>query len=102
MKKQMTVANLIKALEGMNPKARVFVMPPRENGYHEVVDCEEEFSDTVSLGTKEKDYNKGCKNWEYYITYLMRWAEDHKSAEFEGMSPAGFDEFCDNDILEDE
>lgn len=39
-------------------------------------------------------------NWELYIEYLKLWASDHEDGVFEGMSPAGFDEFCENDILE--
>ena len=100
-KKCMTVEKLIKALQGMNPKAEVSVMLPRQQAYLDVVDCEEEYAHLVSLGTREQPYVKGSKKWEYYISYLMLWAEDHKDSEFEGMSPACFDEFCDNDIVED-
>ena len=99
--KCMTVEKLIKALKGMNPKAEVSVIPPRTNEYLNVMDCEEEYAHLVSLGTEELPYKKGSKHWEYYITYLMQWAEDHKDSVFEGMSPACFDEFCENDIVED-
>lgn len=33
--------------------------------------------------------------WERYITYLVQWAIDHSSPDYEGMTPASFDEWCD-------
>lgn len=30
---------------------------------------------------------------ERYLNYLMNWISDHHDEEFEGCSPAGFDEF---------
>ena len=33
--------------------------------------------------------------WARYINYLIYWALDHVSEEFEGMSPACYDEWCD-------
>lgn len=101
-KKCMTVEKLIKALKGMNPLAEVSVIPPRTNAYFDVMDCEEEFSHLVSLGTREMPYVKGSERWERYITYLMQWADDHKDKEYEGMSPVCFDEFCDNEDEEEE
>lgn len=48
----------------------------------------------VYVGTKS--------DWYRYITYLKNWAEDHTDEEFEGCSPVGYDEFCDNELQEDE
>lgn len=95
VKKCMNVGKLIKVLQGMNPKADVCIIPPRTNEYLDVMDCEEEYAHLVSLGTGELPYEKGSPSWERYITYLMQWAEDHKDKDFEGMSPACYDEFCD-------
>lgn len=35
--------------------------------------------------------------WGRYITYLINWAIDHSGEEYEGMSPAGYDEWCENE-----
>lgn len=35
--------------------------------------------------------------WKHYLKYLLQWANEHSSMEYKGMSPACFDEFCDND-----
>lgn len=35
--------------------------------------------------------------WNLYIEYLKQWADNHSSPEFAGMSPAGFDEWLDNE-----
>lgn len=35
--------------------------------------------------------------WGRYIDYLIRWAIDHYGDEFDGMSPACYDEWCDNE-----
>ena len=35
--------------------------------------------------------------WLRYIEYLKSWANDHYGVEYEGMSPACYDEFCEND-----
>ena len=35
--------------------------------------------------------------WEKYIEYLKQWVEDHKEESFEGMSPACFDEWEENE-----
>lgn len=37
------------------------------------------------------------KQWERYLKYLMLWTLEHKEEYYEGMSPACYDEFCDND-----
>ena len=37
------------------------------------------------------------KDWEKYIEYLKNWAEEHKGDEFEGMSPAGYNEWQNNE-----
>lgn len=34
---------------------------------------------------------------ERYLNYLMHWIVDHHDDEFEGQSPAGFDEWLDNE-----
>lgn len=31
--------------------------------------------------------------WERYITYLVQWAIDHSSPDYEGMTPASFNEW---------
>ena len=35
--------------------------------------------------------------WARYINYLIEWAMNHSSEEYDGMSPACYDEWCDND-----
>ena len=35
--------------------------------------------------------------WDRYLQYLKDWAETHKEIGCEGMSPACYDEFCEND-----
>ena len=35
--------------------------------------------------------------WEKYIEYLKKWAEEHSGKEYEGMSPAGYNEWQDNE-----
>jgi len=41
--------------------------------------------------------------WEKYIEYLKKWAEEHSGEEYAGMSPVCFDEWEDNeDVTEDE
>ena len=37
------------------------------------------------------------KQWERYIKYLIIWAIDHEDIAYEDMSPACYDEFCEND-----
>jgi len=44
----------------------------------------------VEIGKKQEQ-------WLAYIKYLVEWAFDHYSPGFYGNSPAGFDEFLDND-----
>lgn len=39
--------------------------------------------------------------WKLYIEYLKQWAEDHSDEECEGMSPACYDEWVDNEFYED-
>ena len=36
-------------------------------------------------------------DWEKYIEYLKNWAEEHKGDEFKGMSPAGYNEWQNNE-----
>lgn len=43
------------------------------------------------------ELNYPDKQWERYLKYLMLWTLDHKNEYYEGMSPACYDEFCDND-----
>ena len=40
--------------------------------------------------------------WKAYIKYLKQWATDHRDGAFYGMSPECFDEWCDNEFLEEE
>lgn len=35
--------------------------------------------------------------WDRYLQYLKNWAETHSEIGCEGMSPACYDEFCEND-----
>jgi hypothetical protein len=35
--------------------------------------------------------------WTQYINYLIDWANTHKDIKYEGMSPACYDEWCDNE-----
>ena len=35
--------------------------------------------------------------WGRYIDYLINWAITHYSDEYDGMSPAGYDEWCENE-----
>ena len=35
--------------------------------------------------------------WSRYINYLIRWAISHSDMECDGMSPACYDEWCDNE-----
>lgn len=37
--------------------------------------------------------------WGRYIDYLIRWAFDHYDDSFDGMSPACYDEWCNNEDL---
>lgn len=34
-------------------------------------------------------------NWFRYLLYLNTWVTDHTDPKFEGMSPAGYDEWLD-------
>lgn len=36
-------------------------------------------------------------NWAKYIAYIKDWAEVHKGEKYEGMSPVGYDEWCDGE-----
>lgn len=36
-------------------------------------------------------------NWQKYIKYLQEWALNHRGEQYEGCSPACYDEFCDDD-----
>lgn len=38
--------------------------------------------------------------YKRYIKYLRDWYRDHNTPEFEGMEPASFEEFCDNEAKE--
>lgn len=37
-------------------------------------------------------------NWQKYIKYLNEWALNHRGEQYEGCSPACYDEFCDNEL----
>jgi hypothetical protein len=43
------------------------------------------------------ELNYSDTQWERYLKYLMMWTLDHQNEYYEGMSPACYDEFCDND-----
>lgn len=36
----------------------------------------------------------GDVKWERYIRYLVEWAVSHSSEDYEGMTPASYDEWC--------
>lgn len=38
--------------------------------------------------------------WARYINYLIEWAFGHSGEDFDGMSPACYDEWCDNEDTE--
>ena len=40
--------------------------------------------------------------WEKYIEYLKKWAEEHKDEKNAGMSPACFDEWEENEEEEND
>ena len=40
------------------------------------------------------DYDD-VERWARYIDYLIEWAFDHSSEDYDGMSPACYDEWCD-------
>ena len=50
----MTVKELIDILKEMNQQAEVMVISDNDNihGYQEVIDCEEEYSDLVTIGCR--------------------------------------------------
>lgn len=54
----MTVEELIKSLSEMNPKAEVMAIPVDNGPYLKVADCEEEFSNLVSLGLEKEEENE--------------------------------------------
>ena len=35
--------------------------------------------------------------WKRYIAYLKKWADEHSDEKFKGMSPAGYDEWLENE-----
>jgi len=35
--------------------------------------------------------------WKAYLNYLVEWAFNHQGEEFAGMTPACYDEFCENE-----
>lgn len=39
---------------------------------------------------------------ERYLNYLLNWVIDHHDEEFQGCSPAGYDEWLDNEDFDDE
>lgn len=48
---------------------------------------------------RERDYIATDENdrWSKYINYLIEWAMEHSGVEYDGMSPACYDEWCDNE-----
>lgn len=38
--------------------------------------------------------------WARYIDYLIEWAFEHSSEDYDGMSPASYDEWCNNEDME--
>ena len=51
-----------------------------------------------------KDANRGIQDmntWKQYINYLTDWVKEHQSEKFKGMTPASFNEWENNEYLED-
>ena len=53
----MKVCELIERLRVMNDSAEVVAIAP-DGEFYEIIDCESEFSDEVSLGLRETDNDK--------------------------------------------
>ena len=56
---------------------------------------------SISINIVEEVAEKGGVNmseWEKYIAYLHDWAEVHKGEEFQGCSPACYDEWRDMEL----
>lgn len=80
-----------------------------------IIEVEDNVNDNQVLDTFEKSLNQSNCNiesamvldkdsdsaHERYLNYLMNWIADHHEEEFEGCSPAGFDEWLDNEGEED-
>lgn len=45
---------------------------------------------------------KVTSEWKAYLNYLIEWAYEHQGEEFEGMTPASYDEWFDNEYQEEE
>ena len=81
-------------------------------------ECVVVYTDNTDLGECEVDYlscdemydliksfvedSNPKTKWEGYISYLHEWAEDHSDMVSRGMSPASFDEWCDNEAQYEE
>ena len=50
---------------------------------------------TFEIARVEKDEHEII--WDKYLKYLKEWAEIHKESAFMGMSPAGYDEWDENE-----
>lgn len=62
---------------------------------------EKEFGWLEQSGIKLKDWlitdDDDELRWARYITYLIEWAFEHSGEEFDGMSPACYNEWCNNE-----
>jgi hypothetical protein len=62
---------------------------------------EREFGWLNESGIFLKEYlitdNDDEVRWSRYINYLIEWAMEHSSIEYDGMSPVCYDEWCDNE-----
>ena len=60
---------------------------------------EQEFGWINDSGIYLRDYITTDENdrWSKYINYLIKWAMEHSGAEYDGMSPACYDEWRDNE-----
>lgn len=82
-----------------------------------IIEVEDSVNDGQALDTFEKSLDQSNCNienamvldkdsdsaHERYLNYLMNWIADHHEEEYEGCSPAGFDEWLENEgILEDD
>lgn len=65
----MKVKELIEHLSGMNPEANVMAIPVDNGGYLNIEDCEEEFSDLVSLGLSVASYYSSPEQTDYILSF---------------------------------
>lgn len=56
----------------------------------------------LNLGCSSNvDDAETTSTWENYLSYLRKWSVDHAGEEFCGCSPAGYDEYINNEYAEE-